>query len=91
METYANFWIDKVVLNSVECYKMAQLSAVKADKYAREAELYAKQATIQINRLLGICKHRFDDDTLESISGMITSASLVGKDVESAEDAHHDA
>lgn len=83
--------MEQAVLHSVECYKKAQLSAEKASKHARDAELHAKQATIEIDRLHELCKHRFGTDTLESIERMIKSTSLVGKVVEKDEDDLKDA
>ena len=75
-ELILTFQLEQGVLHSVECYRDAKLSAEKAKKHARDAELNAQRAGVEIDRLQRLCETDFDTKTRETIQEMIQEAGL---------------
>ncbi|KAF2128010.1 hypothetical protein P153DRAFT_397892 [Dothidotthia symphoricarpi CBS 119687] len=69
--------IAEAVLHAVECSKEVKLSAEKARKHARDAELNAGRVTVELERLHKLCKADFDGETLTTIKELIKSVGCV--------------
>ena len=71
--------IKQAVLHSIECYKEAKLSAEKAKKHARDAELNVERASMELIRLQRLCEPEFDGETLQAIKELVKRANFVGE------------
>ncbi|KAF2627524.1 hypothetical protein BU25DRAFT_49456 [Macroventuria anomochaeta] len=69
--------IAEAVLHAVECSKEAKLSAELARKHARDAELNADRAGIELKRLEKLCESSFDDETMLAIKQLIVAAGII--------------
>ncbi|KAJ4292541.1 hypothetical protein N0V90_009204 [Kalmusia sp. IMI 367209] len=69
--------IKQAVLNSFDAYKKAQISATKAQKHARQAELNAQRASVELGRLQQLCEPELDDETVRAIKDLVRSVSSV--------------
>lgn len=67
----------QAVLHAVDCSKQTKLSAELAKKHARDAELNAERAIIELQRLEELCKPNFDDDTMQAIRQLIVATGVV--------------
>ncbi|KAJ4375555.1 hypothetical protein N0V86_007088 [Didymella sp. IMI 355093] len=69
--------IAEAVLHAAECSKKATLSAELARKHARDAELDAERAGIELQRLEKLCKPGFGDEMMQAIRQLIVAAGVV--------------
>ncbi|KAF1926227.1 uncharacterized protein M421DRAFT_94085 [Didymella exigua CBS 183.55] len=69
--------IAEAVLHAVACSMEANLSAELARKHARDAELNAERAGVELKRLEQLCEPDFDDDTMQAIRQLIMAAGIV--------------
>lgn len=67
---------EQVVLNSVEAYRQAKISAAHAKKYARQAELSVHRAGMELERLQKLCRPDFDDETVRAVRALVNSPSF---------------
>lgn len=68
--------IMQAILHTVECFQEAGLSAELARKHARDAELNADRAGLELKRLVQLCEPGFDDETMQSVKQLITAAGV---------------
>lgn len=69
--------ITQAILHTVECFKEAELSAELARKHAREAELNADRAGLELKRLAKLCEPNFDWETMQLIKQLFREAGVV--------------
>ncbi|KAF3041708.1 hypothetical protein E8E12_006374 [Didymella heteroderae] len=68
--------IAEAVLHAIDCSKQARLSAELARKHARDAELKAERAGIELQRLEKLCESGFDSDTMQAIRQLTVMAGV---------------
>ncbi|KAJ4988826.1 hypothetical protein SVAN01_05633 [Stagonosporopsis vannaccii] len=68
--------IAEAILHTIECFKEAGLSAELAKKHARDAELNADRAGLELKRLAKLCEPVFDNETMQSIKQLIMAAGV---------------
>ncbi|XPS79879.1 hypothetical protein M3J09_011849 [Ascochyta lentis] len=66
--------IAEAVLHAVECSKEAKVSAELARKHARDAELNAERAGVELKRLEKLCEPGFGCEVLQAMKQLITAA-----------------
>lgn len=64
-------------MHAVDCSKQAKLSAERARKHARDAELNVERVGLELQRLEKLCKPSFDDETMQAIRQLIVAADVV--------------
>jgi hypothetical protein len=62
----------------VDAYKQAKLSAAKAEKYAREAELSTRRVGMELSRLQALSEPFVDKKTMRTIEDLVKSVDSVG-------------
>lgn len=71
--------IKQAVLNSYDAYKNAQISATEAQKHARQAELNAQRASVEMARIQQLCGPDLDPETAEAVKDLVKSVSPAGR------------
>ncbi|KAF2681017.1 hypothetical protein K458DRAFT_392251 [Lentithecium fluviatile CBS 122367] len=66
--------IKQSLLNSVDAYKQARISATKCRKHARQSELHAERAGFELKRMFKLCEQDFDHETVQAIKELIKLA-----------------
>jgi hypothetical protein len=72
--------IKQTLLNAVDAHKQARISAAKAKKHARDAELNAERAGVELERMQKLCEPDFDHETLQAIKNLMRCAGAVGQE-----------
>jgi hypothetical protein len=67
----------QAILHAVEGSKQAKLGAELARKHARDAELNVERVGIELQRLERLCTPSFDEETMQAIRQLISTASFV--------------
>jgi hypothetical protein len=76
--------IKQGLLNSVDAYKQARISATKAKRHAREAEINAERAGIELERLQKLCEPDFDHETVQAIKELVMCVGSIGREEQSS-------
>ncbi|UPX13173.1 uncharacterized protein EKO05_0003697 [Ascochyta rabiei] len=77
--------IAEAVLHAVECSQEASMSAELARKHACDAELSAERAGVELKRLVKLCEHGFDSETLRAMKQLITASGVARLSVSAEE------
>jgi hypothetical protein len=63
--------IKQTLLNAMGAHKQARISAAKAKKHARQAEMNAKWAGVELERMQKLCESDFDHETMRAIRKLV--------------------
>ena len=66
----------QAIVHAIEIVHKAKISAQKAKKHARDAELYFQTANLELQRLQRLVENDFDDVVIKEFKDMITSLGL---------------
>jgi hypothetical protein len=76
--------IKQTLLNTVDAYKQARISATKAGKHARQAKLNAERAGVELERMQKLCEPDFDHETIEAIKILVKCVGAIECDEQSS-------
>lgn len=76
--------IKQTLLNVVDAHKQARISAAKAKKHARHAELNAERATVELERMQKLCEPVFDHETVQAIKELVKCVGALGGEEQSS-------